>query len=373
VRASAAPLRSRRRLLLAFLAAELILVMAIPFLLIHGYHTLLDSRAGNLIAEPGPDDPGWLALVDPSEVVGIAEVERGAVTGVTLLIHNPLDGSTGGAVLVPGTLELDGRLLQELPPADAVAAVSAALRLGANRTEVLDEDGWRELLGATSYSLPNPDPVSPLADGPGFAVGTVEVDGSLAAAFVGRAADGAGPVSALPRRRLLWEALLSSPPSGQGPLADDLAAIDSASSRVLDMPVLELEPRAVLDADEAEQLIRDIVAFPAGAVLGDRLGVRVVDRTGEADLGTAAATVAAVGVEVVSIGNAGAFAPGPTELVVPPGLLDDPLLAAAVEELQAALGIPEATVDDAATEEGGEDRPLATVIVGTDRTWLRSS
>ena len=67
---------------------EIVLAMAIPFVLIRGYHTLLDSRAGTFVEEPTRTDPGWMALVDVTEVVGIAEVDRGAVTGVALLVVN---------------------------------------------------------------------------------------------------------------------------------------------------------------------------------------------------------------------------------------------------------------------------------------------
>ncbi|MEL6985529.1 MAG: hypothetical protein AAFO29_24065, partial [Actinomycetota bacterium] len=62
-RIAAALLQRRRRALVLFAMAELLLALAIPFVLIRGYHTLLDSQAGTFVEEPTRSDPGWTALV----------------------------------------------------------------------------------------------------------------------------------------------------------------------------------------------------------------------------------------------------------------------------------------------------------------------
>ncbi len=365
-RISAALLQHPRRSIVLFAALELLLALAIPFILIHGYHTLLDSRTGTFVEDPTRADPGWAALVDPSIVVGVAEVDQGVVTGVSLVVHNPQLASAGAVVIVPGTLEIAGVTLDQLAPEDAVLAVSEAMRLGVGRIEVLDEAGWAAFLGSSSYVIDNPDPV-PGVDGETLVpVGAIEVGAAVASAFAGRPVDGAVAVSVLPRRHLLWQALLGDPPATAAPLAADLGEIDPVRSRVVDLPVTQLEPVAVLDGAATEALVRDVVAFPAGAVDGDRLQVRVVDRVGGAALEEIAAQVAADGHEVVEIANAGVFDGGPTQVIAPvtiagAGEAPPPELA----RLGQLAGVAEVTIDPRPVDEF-----VVTLVVGADHASM---
>ncbi len=361
-RIAAALLERRRRGLVLFTLAELTLALAIPFVLIQGYHTLLDSQTGTFIEEPTRSEPGWAALVDPTEVIGIAEVDRGVVTGVTLVVHNPEQSSAGSIVLVPGTLELGGSLLADRDPTEAVLAVSEALRLGLARVEVLDEEGWGGFLGPSRYELESPDPVPDGAGGVLLPVGPVGVGADEAPAFVGRPATDAVAVSVLPRRRLLWEAVLDDPPDSGSSLAVDLAAVDRVSSRVFDLPVTQLEPVAVLDGAGAELLVRDVVAFPAGAAAGDRLRVRIVDRTGLAPLEDIAAAVAAEGLEVIEIANALAFDDGPSQVIAPVTLVGpDGQLSGDLTAFAQSIGLADVTVDPEPVDEF-----VVTVVIGAD-------
>jgi len=342
--------------------AELTLALAIPFVLIQGYHTLLDSQTGTFIEEPTRSEPGWAALVDPTEVIGIAEVDRGVVTGVALVIHNPEQSSVGSIVLVPGTLDLGGTLLADRDPTEAVLAASETLRLGLARIEVLDEEGWAAFLGSTRYELESPDPVPDSAGGILLPVGPADVGAAEAPAFVGRPASDAVAVSVLPRRRLLWEAVLAAPPVSGSSLASDLAAVDRAASRVFDLPVTQLEPVAVIDSVGAELLVRDVVAFPAGAVAGDRLRVRIVDRTGLAELEDIAAAVAAEGLEVIEIANAAAFDGGPSQVVAPVTLVGpDGQLTPGLAEFAQSIGLADVAIDPEPVDEF-----IVTVVIGAD-------
>ena len=292
--------------------------MAIPFVAIEGYHTLLASRAGKFVEEPTRDDPGWRALVDATPVLGLAEVDNGIVTGITLVVSNPQ--SAGSVVLVPGTLEVNGVALNTYPPVEAVEVLASSLRLAVSPIEVLDEAGWSAAVGTEVYQLDSPDPVPDPTGQALFGVGPVEVRAELMAPFVGRPALGVAPVSVQPRRHLLWNALLEDPPAVDSVLATALGDLDPGLSRVIDLPVTQLEPVALPDNPAIESMVRDIVAFPAGSVPGDRLQVRVLDRTGAADLEGIAAAVAANGMEVVEIGNANEFDGGETEVIAPVGL-----------------------------------------------------
>ncbi|MEM9654712.1 MAG: hypothetical protein AAGA65_21660 [Actinomycetota bacterium] len=358
----AALLTQPRRFFMVFVAGELLLAMAIPFMIIEGYHTLLDSRAGKFVEEPTRLDPGWRALVDPTEVVGIAEVDRGVVTGVTLLVNQIEVQSAGSAILVPGTLQVDGLPVSARSnPADAVAAVGQALHLAITRVEVLDTAGWTEVLGATEYTLESPDPVLDDAGNQLFAVGPVVVNGSNAAAFAGRPAPGAPTVSVKFRRQTLWNAIVAAPPSGSAPIAADLRALDATASQVIDLPTEQIDEVTVLSPAAAESLIRDVVAYPAGHVPGDRLQVRILDRTGTADLEDIAAAVAAQGIEVIEIGNAAQFDGGTTEFIALIDLVEqDGSLPPTVVALMQSAGTFAATVDAASTDS------VVTVVIGQD-------
>lgn len=344
-----------------FVVGELLLVLAIPFMIIEGYHTLLDSRAGRFVEELTREDPGWRALVDSTEVVGIAEVDQGTVTGVTLLINHVEVRSAGTAVLVPGTLLVDDVPLSGRAPADAVQAVGAALDLAISRVEILDDAGWDDVLGQETWVVESPDPVLDEAGNPLFEVGPVNVGADNVAAFVGRPAPGASPVSVLPRRELFWNAVIGSPPSAAAAIAEDLRAIDATTSQVLNLPAQQLEPQTILDEAGAEALVREIVAFPAGPAPGDRLRVRVLDRTGAANLEGIAAALAARGIEVIEIGNAFVFDDGGTEVIAPMDLSSaDGALPDRVNQLIVAVGLDAATLDPEAPDD------VVIVVVGGD-------
>ena len=119
------------------------------------------------------------------------------------------------------------------------------------------------------------------------------------------------------------------------------SVVGAGTFRVELLPITD-DPIEV-DDDEAEALIRELVPFPAGSTLGDRLRVRVLGAPQEVDVYLASTIVARLGVEVVEVGNVAVedtsgvddspVAAGDSVLIVPPGL-DDPR----VDELAEAIG-----------------------------------
>ncbi len=356
----AALLTPRRRRLALFALLELTLAMAVPFLAIAGYHALLDSRAGRFVEEPSEGDPGWRAIVEPSPLAAVVESDQGRLTGITLLAGHAEGGSGGTAVLVPGTLQVDGVSLDSLEPAAAVQALGGALRLRITSVEVMTEARWEQFFQGRSYSLANPDPVVDGDGEPLLAVGQVELDGDNTAVFLGRPAPGTDPLTVLYRRDLFWSAVLADPPpvgsaNAQVPLAVSLGRVVGPSARVVELPLEATNSGAVVDVERAEALIRDVVPVPAGAAPGDRLQVRVIDRTGGADLPAIAAEVAATGLEVIEIGNATEFDQGGTHLVVPAGVEDPGLY-----ELAQRTGATTVLDDEADAD------PVVTLLIGAD-------
>lgn len=345
-----------------FALVELTLAMSVPFLAIAGYHALLDSRAGRFIEEPDVGDPGWRAIVDPSPVAAVVEVGDEGITGLTLLAGHPDDGTAGTAILVPGTLHIDGTSLATLEPTEAVLALSGALRLRVTAVEVMTPERWAAFMGDHVYTVANPDPVDDLHGEPLLAVGDIEINGDNAAVFLGRPAAGADPITLMFRRELFWSAVIADPPDrpmrsvdGEVPLAGLLDQVAAPASRVVDLPLADLGPDPEPDLEAAEELIREVVPVPAGSKPGDRLQVRVIDRTGLADLAAIAAEVASTGSEVVEIGNAIEFDGGETHLVVPLGL-DDP----GINELALLTGATTVLDDEVDAD------AVVTLVIGSD-------
>lgn len=360
----AALLTQPRRFFMVFVAGELLLAMAIPFVAIEGYHTLLESRAGKFTAEPTRIDPGWRALVDPTSVTGIVEVDGETVTGITLLVHHPGLQSGGTAVLVPGSLEAGGATLSARAPAEAVEALSLLIDLSISRVDVLDSAAWSSVLGTETYLLDSPDPVLDDSGNELFAVGPVEVNATNVSAFLGRPAPGAVPISVSLRRHIFWKAFVSSPSGSDAPLAVDLRAMDGTTSQVVDLPLAQEEPAAIADVPAIESLIRDVVAYPTGST-GHRLQVRILDRTGAANLEGIAAAVAALGHEVIEIGNAREFDDGVTQVIAPVALSAEGGLPDNLYQLSLSVGVENILVDNDLTEDLTED-VVVTVVIGRD-------
>jgi hypothetical protein len=149
--------------------------------------------------------------------------------------------------------------------------------------------------------------------------------------------------------------------AGEGQPGATIDRIAAGSSVVEILPVDPVDDATMtLDVDAAEALVVEVVPFPAGARPGDRLRVRVLDRTGGAELDGIARAVARAGAEVVVVGNAGAFDDGPTEAVIADGSRDD-----AARRLLERLGTGTVTLSP-----GGDDSIDVTLLAGPDLVGL---
>ncbi len=313
-----------------FIVLEVVLLGSIPLLAMLGFRGLLDSRAGQFTAEPGREDPGWLALVEPTPIRSIVDVDEGRVGGIVLVVPSGEALGGGTVILVSGATEVDGVPLDERGADDAVTALAAALRLAIDPPVLADVDGWAELLGDVEIELANPDPVPGVNGAIAVAAGRVTVDAADMPALSSRLPVGIDDPDALEfRREVLWRTLLdegvfveSDPPgasavdeTGVERVRRDLSSISVGLNRVEPLPLAG----RTIDAEAAEALVRSSVARPLGHEPGARLQVRVIDRSGSNDLETAARNLGQAGFEVVQIGNASVLDDGPTQLFVPPG------------------------------------------------------
>ena len=338
----------------AFVVAELVLLGSIPVLALLGFRTLLDSRAGEFAVEPGPDDPGWMALVDPTSIGSLVDVDDGRVAGVVLVVPSGDEVEGGVVILVSGSTVVDGSTLDARSPVAAVGAIERALRLTIEDPVVGDADGWAALVGEQTIELANPDPV-PGDDG-GILVepGRVVVGAPLLTPLSSRRPVGVTDPEALEFRRVvLWRTLLdevdftlanSTEDEAVERLRAQLASIAAGVHRVETLPGSGGE----IDLDAAELLVRDVVARPLGLEPGDRLQVRILDRAGNNDLTAAARNLGAAGFEVVQIGNAAVFDHGPTQVLAPPGA-DADAVARLAEVADAATVPPAGDAEAVAT------------------------
>ncbi len=294
--------------------------MAVPFLAIKGYHTILGSQAGVVVDEPQPGDAGWSALVDPTSVVGVAEVLDGRLTGLAMVVVDDV-GQASSVVLGSGDTVIGDRPVSDSSPVEAVERVAGELRLRLASIEVVDGDVWAEAFGPSVVTVDNPDPVIEADGAPLFDVGTVEVAGPQAARFIGLPSEGASLLSLGPRRDEFWSAVSENGLAGSGPLAS-MFPLDSGGTSndvaVFDLPTDVAESGvSQIDQAQAEQLLRTLISFPAGRDGTDRLRIRIVDGYGQADLESLASRVAARGLEVVEISTATMLSQDSSQLIVP--------------------------------------------------------
>lgn len=330
----------------AFIVFEVALLGSIPVLALIGFRTLLDSQAGEFAVDPGPEDAGWTAFVEPTKVGAMVDVDNGRTAGVVLVIPNGEEVTGGSIILVPGVTEIEGRALSDRTPDQAVLALEESLRLGIEAPFVADDEGWTALLGKQIVELANPDPVSGEGDEVLIAAGRVTVAPTELAAMSSRLPIQIDDPEALEfRRDIMWRTLLdqadfvsdvdSASPSAPVAIAAQLDAISRGDHRIEQLPLIG----ARIDSDAAEELVRSTVAQPRGHVPGARLQVRIVDRSGGNDLAVAATNLGRSGFEVVQIGNAAVFDDGPTRLLSVAGVDENELVRLA-EAAEAATVPP---------------------------------
>lgn len=335
-----------------FLFLEVVLLGSIPVLGFLGFRSLLNTQAGEFVVDPGPNDPGWIAAVEPSPVSLLLDLDQGSVAGAVVLapIGDDIDGGT--VILISGATEFGGLPLAGRTAAEATEAIEQALRLELGAAATLDGAAWDQLLGGRSVELANPDPV---VDPDGTVVveaGRVTVDPVDLAAISGRTPLVTGDPEALEfRRAVLWNTLLDDAtfetvvvgdPALQL-VASHLAQISNGVHRVEDLPLAGV----AIDPVAAEELVRSAVALPRGPEVGARLAVRIIDRTGTNDLEAAARALGGAGFEVVQIANAVTFDEGATQLLLAATGSEDEI--ARLADLTGAATVPPSLDAEAAS------------------------
>lgn len=127
------------------------------------------------------------------------------------------------------------------------------------------------------------------------------------------------------------------------------------------IPLLSSES---IDLNKSEEIIREVVQFPVSSEKARRLQVRVINRVAGKEPIEVGAEIAALGFEVIEVGNASEFDNGETTMAVPKSMIEgervDEFLSTEIERLATSMQV-DFLVDDIADESFS-----VTVLVGED-------
>jgi hypothetical protein len=367
----------------AFIALEVVLLLAIPVLAVKGFGAVLDTTEGRSV-DPELDavDPGFEAFLEPTPVqVVIGVDDAGELSWIDVLALGGAGGQGGALVFVPTATvapadEVEGYPSEPLAqrftrggPLVVQQAVADVLTVAIDEIVVLEPPRMAALLAPVEpLTVDNPDDIDD------FDAGELSLTGEeVASLLVARDPD-ESDLSRLARHEAVWRAWFtaiaaSTDPdvvpgeqtSGIGQFVRGLAAgpttfdvppgVEELSEAFVSV-VYTTDPAAV--ADFAEERI----PFPAAARPGDRLRVRVLDGVGADGLTLALAReVVRAGGQVVVVGNGDNFESTETRLVYFDGALTE-----VVEAMGDELGVTVEQLEGLNPDDGVD----ATLVAGSD-------
>lgn len=362
-----------RRGTIAFVAAEVLLLAAIPVLGWLGFRTVLDTTAGQAVdPELDPSEPGYEAFLEPTPVALVLAVDdAGALSWATVLALGG-SGERGGSVLfvpIATAAAAGGPTVADVFAAEgqgaAAVAVGELLDAGFAEVVLLEPPRLAELLA----------PVTPLAvrladDVEGFDAGDVALGPGEVVALLAARDDSESDLARLARHEEVWRSWLSAVAASPDP---DVVPGEAASGigryvrglaagevRYDATPVDEVGDGFVADLDALRALVNERVPFPVAVAPGGRPRVRILDGVGVEGLALRAARDAVrAGAQVTVVGNADRFGAATSRVV-----FFDARVAGWAADVAAALGI-----DDVQQLDGPNPNDLVdvTVVVGSDR------
>lgn len=365
-----------RRWLATFGALMAFCVLAGAVLTYVGVDTLRNSRAGRTVSEVSdPAAPGFEAIVEPSPTLLLVHLSEGRMSSAALLTLN--SGDAGGAVVLvppstrtgeaPDAYTLATTAVFLTDPADVVGAAQPMLGLGINEVVTIDDARWAELVAPVApLAIDNPDEL------PSFPAGPILLEADQVAAWLNPQTDDEDDLVRLFRHQLFWEAWTAAVASSadgtavrgevdQG-LGRFVRGLGAGPVTVTTMPVVESDgpdgtPRLQPDRAAIDDLVNAVVPFPTAARPGERIRVRLLDGTGDADhVAQVAPLIVPAGSQIVVAGNADRFDRRRTEIRY--HAIDG---AGAAQRLRDALGTGD-VIDDV--------RPIdafdVTIVLGDD-------
>lgn len=375
-------LRRGRRLLVIALA---LLVVVGAGLVAAGLDLVWTSTGGRYI-EPGlqPDDPNYIAMVEPTPTLLVISVHEDELVGVALLALRPRDEG-GSVIAVPAQTRISDLDEEVETLADAYATdggsgvaggIESLVGVAVTDTFEVNDEGWASQIGPVEpLTVVVPDDVGDL-----WPAGPVDLAGDEVGEFLRAKGDDESELNRLARQELFWRAWISavategeSAVPGESDrslgrfidgLRQDLAAV---SSIPLVVRSGEGDEGEYFEADEAEvaAIVARDIPYPQEPEIGARTRVSLLNGTSETDLGVrATGPLVEAGAEIAMTGNAATFDEPQTVLAY-----SDASQRQAAVELRNALGIGEiehrsSAAGPSVVDEG--ERIDVTVILGAD-------
>lgn len=311
-----------------------VLILAVPALAFVGYRVASNSTAGDVLkGRSKPTAPGYTALVEPTPVLLVMHVsDSGTPIGITLLsLSGP--NQRGGTVLVAPTetrlrtTSLGFRTLSQVVtlgrPVTAGRVIGSTLGLGfTDVVKVTDADIARLVEPVAPLRIDNPDAVT-TASGETIPSGSVDLDASQVAAYLGAADEGKTISGRLSRQQLVWQAWIAAiarsrsaaavpgeSDSGIGRYLRSLAGGKVQTASFPWNPAADLNgaPTVTVDRGPAMLLIANAVPFPVAANAGERAVVAVLNGTGpESAPLSVIQRLTFAGAQITTVGNADRF------------------------------------------------------------------
>ena len=366
-----------------FPATMFVLVLLVPALVWVGYRTVLESSDSNAVVdEAAESEPGWQALVEPTDTMAVGFVDAdGELAAVSVL---SLSGASAGGIVtihpntigsVPGTEDFT-------VPAEAYAEggsqgmadmVAAMLNTGMGGNATLAPDRLAALLesvGAVTFD--NGDPVR--VGDKSFDRGELTLEPADAADYLHTRNEVSDDLNRMDRYEWFWEAWLAAiAAQGEGAVPGETDSglgsfLTQLAASQVEITTLPVEPAPVpggTDVDkvyvplepQTSQLMVTVIPFPVGAPPGARVRIQLLDGTGNLNHGLPASPLLVfAGGEITSIGNATSYDNAVTKVIYYDEVMEAPAMA-----MRDALGVGE--VEQSEAQGAAAD---LTIILGAD-------
>lgn len=378
-----------------------------------GLSTVRNSTAGRYERVVGPDEPGYQAHVVPTPTMSVLlRADDGTLAGATLLALEPDDDGGSAIIVPPSTIVEDGSIvpatsegegqtattsasddpggatLAEVYASDggdaAASALGSIVTAAATEHVEVDDTQWAQLVAPVgSVEVVVDEPIGDWAEG------TVPLEPDEVGQFLTILGNGESDLNRIERQQTFWNAWLPAVANaGEDALPGEVdtgigrfvRGIARGEGSAAALPVIRVDGdggsgpgsgtgatgddavRFRVDRGRVGDFVSQTVPYPTAAAAGDRIRVRLLNGTTDADLiARAARELVAAGAEIVIAGNASSFDVEETRLVP----ADDAALA---ESLRTNLGggrVAEAPSGQDG-QAGGEDEIDVTVILGQD-------
>jgi hypothetical protein len=361
-----------------------LLVVAVPVLGYIGYRSVGDSTRGQVLSgRSKPDVPGYEALVEPTPVALLLQVDSaGSPVTITLLSLSGPDQKGGAVVSIPVSTRLKkpllkaytfGEVIQRTTASTAGAGIAAQLGLGFTESIKVDDAKLTSFLEpAGSIEVDNPVAVeSP--EGEQFAEGTLELSPEQVPQYLAANDAEGSEITRLQRAQLVWTAWIAKiraakgragivpgeTGAGLGRYLRGLAAghVSTASLPVVPAAAIEGHETLALDTALARLMLTNAVPFPIAGSAKDRVATKVLNGTGPSAIPPSITQrLTDVGAQISVVGNAPRFGVARTTVTY-----SDVSSRSIVLRIAALLGNVKVV-----HAPSGEDTADITIVVGKD-------